>query len=224
MTLLHIDAQDSLNLKQSPIYEPRLTAFAKKVIKPGTTAVDVGAHIGYYTTLFAELVGPSGRVLAFEPEEQNLQRLRLNTAACGNVTVYPCAVSDQTGMTSLYVSAGNSGDHRTHQTAGRVAAEVPTMRLDDVPDLKTSCIDFLKIDAQGAETAILRGARDVIGRSPHLLGIIEVAPLHLRGAGSSVAELLAVCDELGLVFGGDRKKLLRLRANHNTVTMRRVIR
>jgi FkbM family methyltransferase len=221
MMLLHLDPHDSLNLRKSAVYEPRMTAYVKKSVRPGMTAVDVGAHIGYYTTLLARLVGPAGAVYAFEPEPENANRLRLNAEAYPGVRIFPCAVSDHSGMARLYLSKGNSGDHRLFEIDGRAPLEVPVVALDEMPELKDKVIDFLKIDAQGSETKILRGARTLLARSPRLKGIIEVAPIHLRQAGSSVAELLDLCAELGLDLGRKRTTLMGLK-HHETITMRRV--
>ena len=67
MTIQYLDRLDSLNLKVDGLYERFETDFVRRTLKPGQTFVDVGAHIGYYAALAAELVGPAGAVHAFEP-------------------------------------------------------------------------------------------------------------------------------------------------------------
>ena len=77
------------------------------------TAVDVGANLGYYTLLFAELVGPKGQVYAFEPVPYNASLLNRSVRANGytNVIAVAKAVSNATGATTLHLNAGNFGNH-----------------------------------------------------------------------------------------------------------------
>ncbi len=73
------------------------------VVRPSDVAVDVGANIGYYTLLLAHLAGPRGRILAFEPEPDNLAELQTNVArnVPGNAQVYPYAVGARAGTVSF---------------------------------------------------------------------------------------------------------------------------
>lgn len=221
MRLEHLDAKDRLGLSHRAVYEPAMTAYAKRSIKPGMIVVDVGAHIGYYTTLMSRLVGPSGRVIAFEPEPENYRILRLNTDGLGNVGAYPFAVSDEAGSASLYLNPRNSGDHRLCRVEGWERVETTAITLDGFQELAGCAVGFLKIDAQGSETRILRGGVGTIARSPHLKGIIEVAPRHLALAGSSVAELLRVCESIGLQLDANYRSLLKMKL-HTTVAMHKV--
>ena len=86
-------------------FEPGSTKVFKAVVRPGMTVIDSGAHVGYYSTLAAELVGPSGKVIAFEPEE--LSRSMLNQSieenAYHNVLVVPMALSDKVGEADLEI-------------------------------------------------------------------------------------------------------------------------
>src|SRR4051812_40132089 len=74
------------------IYEENLTAAFLRLIKPGQTVVDIGMHLGYYTTLFAVLVGGNGHVHAFEPTPSTREIAKLNVGRFDQVTVYPKAV------------------------------------------------------------------------------------------------------------------------------------
>lgn len=91
-------------------WEHESLAWCRRVVQPGVTVVDAGAHIGYYTRLLAEMVGPSGRVLAFEPHPESVAVLRRNVAGRRYRHVETCdrALSDHSGAAALHVSPGSS--------------------------------------------------------------------------------------------------------------------
>lgn len=92
-------------------YEQGTTALCKKILRPGMTVVDVGAHIGYYTRLFARLVGPHGKVYAFEPHPDNFAILQRNVRKFKNVVPVQAAVLDKEGEISLYESSIGTASH-----------------------------------------------------------------------------------------------------------------
>ena len=179
MRIEHLDATDSLHLKVTGVYEPRETALVHRLLKPGMTFVDVGAHIGYYTTMAAELVGPTGRVYAFEPNPATAELLRKNTMRYGDVVhIVQAAASDKNGRGKLYLSRNNSGDHRSYARPGRESVDVDVVTLDAV--LEGVVVDFIKMDAQGVEYDILRGAEATLRRSPRVDGLVEFRPRSMR--------------------------------------------
>src|SRR5437870_2877368 len=101
-------------LARGQSYEPFETQWIQYLVRPGDVVLDIGAHIGYYTTLLSQLVGVHGKVVAFEPDPTNFTLLQQNVAriACTNVTLYNLALSDRNGTVALYLSADNAGDHR----------------------------------------------------------------------------------------------------------------
>ena len=90
-----------------------VTTFLKAHVGPGQTAIDLGANIGYFTLLLAQLVGQDGQVVAFEPDPENFQLLERNVRANGytNVAVRREAVADYSGRAPLFLSDVNPGDH-----------------------------------------------------------------------------------------------------------------
>src|SRR4051812_32772734 len=82
-------------------YEPETTRLFKKVLKPGMTFVDVGAHIGYFSRLAAKLVGEKGTVRAFEPVVENFPLLKSNLAMFPNAKIFQEALSDHAGTISF---------------------------------------------------------------------------------------------------------------------------
>ena len=86
---IYLDESDSLFLSSSILHEKTILNLVKNEIKKGDVVIDIGAHIGYYTVLFAKLVGPKGRVFAFEASPTNFEILKKNVNVNGyqNVTV-----------------------------------------------------------------------------------------------------------------------------------------
>jgi FkbM family methyltransferase len=127
-------------------------------IRPGSIVYDIGAHAGFYTLLASRLVGPQGRVVAFEPLRTNTtflcRHLRINHAT--NVQIYEVAVWSCTSTISFDDTSGSSYTGRVSQ-AGRIS--VPTIALDDlISSGKAPPPDYIKIDIEGAELEALRGA------------------------------------------------------------------
>jgi len=141
-------------------YEPEQTRHFREQLKPGATVLDVGAHVGYYTVLSARLVGRQGRVFAFEPNPRNCGFLRKHVAAnrLANVTVEQSAVSDTNGVAGFDFGTGTGTGH----LANSGTVEVRTLRLDDYCADRGVVPDAIKIDVEGAELDVLRGAQKMI--------------------------------------------------------------
>ena len=94
-------------------YEPRKLEVMERLLKPGMTFVDVGANLGYFTLLAAKLVGPEGRVIAFEPHPDNTRRLRISIAAndYDNVLVCEMAIGHPGTERGLLYLGQQSGQH-----------------------------------------------------------------------------------------------------------------
>ena len=182
-----LDAVDSLGLAAFRTYEPVTTDLLRELVRPGDVAIDVGAHIGYHALLLARAVGPSGRVIAFEPEPANHALLVRNIELNGydNVEVVPKAVADRSGLTSLYLSQSNLGDHRLYDTSEtRQAIEVPITTLDDEIADRYGRVDFVKVDTQGTEAAVLAGMKRLLNVEPKPKLLLELWPEGLRAAGT----------------------------------------
>lgn len=130
-------------------------------VKEGNTVYDIGANAGFYTLLASVLVGPGGRVYAFEPLPRNIhflrEHLRLNQIT--NVNVVEAAVSDKDGESSFDDSAGPAMGHLA--AAGNM--QVKTVKIDElVARDGLPPPDCLKIDVEGAEFLVLSGAKTVL--------------------------------------------------------------
>ena len=159
-------------------YEQEKVAEFSRRVQPGDVVFDIGAHVGYYTLLAAHLVGPRGRVVAFEPLPANLeilrQHLRLNKVT--NVEVVAAALSDRAGTASFAVAAdrsmGSLADHGELEVRVEVLDQLLASGRLPAPD----CI---KIDVEGAEYRLLSGARECLARHrPQLFLATHGAEVH----------------------------------------------
>ena len=182
-------------------HEPEHRALMRHLALDGGVCVDVGANVGLHTVLLSRLVGPAGRVFAFEPDPHNFRlleaNLRLNDAR--NVTARQCAIGDTDGVCRLARNPRNYADCRvTSELPAWSSHEVPMTTLDAaLPELPVGALRFVKMDVQGSECRVLRGMRATLARHPDLVMTVEVFPDGLRGAGASARELIALLADLG---------------------------
>jgi FkbM family methyltransferase len=167
-----------------------------EIIKPGMVVVDVGANIGIYTNFLADLVGPGGTVFAFEPSRLNFSRLRSNVRS-DNVTMIEAAVGETSGTAQLFLSHEANVDHRLYDSGdGRSAVDVSLVSLDDYFPAG-SRVDFIKVDVQGHEYSVLKGAERIFKDNPHLVCVLEFWPFGLAKAGVAPKDLMSLIADLG---------------------------
>jgi FkbM family methyltransferase len=164
MVLDKEDPYVSQTLREARIYEPHLTRVIERYCKPGMTFVDAGAQIGYYTLLASRLVGPSGCVVAVEPNSENCRLILLSTAASQvtNVQLLPVALDQSRGWSYFSTHTGPNGGlipGATSDLAQGRGVVVPTFPLDD---LLQGPIHFIKMDLEGAEGRAVSGAKRLI--------------------------------------------------------------
>jgi FkbM family methyltransferase len=173
-------------------------------LRPGDLYVDVGAHIGSIVSLAASAVGPTGRIVAFEPSPDTLAKLRqaVNESGWTNIEVRPEAIGAAAGTAEILAPL----DHWAHQAcrASLVPASglgggvrVPTVSLDEAFGDGGRRIRLLKIDVEGHERSVLRGARQLLSGRRCDAVLLELNPGALAGAGATVDDLVADMDEAG---------------------------
>lgn len=145
-------------------YEYEKRVVFETTVTEGSVVFDIGAHVGFYTLLASVLVGPSGKVFAFEPAPRNLfylkEHLRLNRIT--NVTVIEAAVSDSAGVVSFDEGSDSSTGHIS--TEGQL--KVRSVGLDEfVSQGEVPVPHYIKIDVEGAEKLMLLGARSVLANA-----------------------------------------------------------
>jgi FkbM family methyltransferase len=162
---------------------------------------DVGANVGYFTLVAATALNHCGRIIAFEPGKNAYARLTGNLALnpWRNIQAYPLAVTDREGEAVLHL-AGDIADSSANlyqAAAAQAGSEVcRTVSLDHfLKEEELPPPDLIKLDAEGAELAVLEGAHRLIADSPPLW-LMEMEEKNLRAAGASkaaVAEFLTGC-------------------------------
>ncbi len=184
------------------VWEPQETALFHSLIKPGMTVLDVGANMGYYTLIAAKLVGDKGHSYAFEPDPDNYRLIVKSVQVNGyrNVTVFNKAVADEFGRVKLYLESTNWGHSLSAQNINDPAGavEVETVTLDGLYALGKlgSKIDFIKLDVQGAEGLVVKGARKVLLEHQPTV-VMELEPARLRNMGSDALDLLCWFEAAG---------------------------
>jgi FkbM family methyltransferase len=155
-------------------WEPEVTSVITSIVMPGMTVIDIGAHVGYYSLLFAKRVGPTGHVFSFEPLPGNLALLRKNIHLNNltNVQSFDSALFSRTGELSLSVpdEPSNSGDGSVIHERGSKHVLVQAITLDSFCAADNIQPDLLKMDVEGAEYDAILGAQETIRRClPKLL-------------------------------------------------------
>lgn len=198
--ILYVDAWDSLGLlRPGSVYEEPLVRFFSDFVRPREAFFDVGANIGYFTLLAAKLVGPSGRVFAFEPNLEAADLLERSARANGyfSVEVVRKAVGREScPRASFFLSDATSSFHNRH---GGTPADVEVVSLDEYMAQSGVEPDWLKIDAEGSEADILAGMRGYLSRRADVRLVLEFAPRLLRLAGADPKRFLASLRERGFV-------------------------
>lgn len=185
-------------------YDPTLSAVIKDCLQPGMRAVDVGANFGFYTVIASKRVGSAGLVYAFEPDPGNynllLRNIEMNN--CGNVRPFCLAIGEKAYSALLYRDPANLGNHSL--CSNNISSDdvdsvsITVQPLDSLlPDLGfRDGVDFIKIDVQGAEEAVINGASTILSMGgPQIL--MEFWPKGLKNFGTSPLAMLRKLMELG---------------------------
>ena len=175
-------------------YEPEFLILGS-MISAGDWVVDVGANVGHYTKGFSDLVGSQGRVIAVEPVPETFELLSANVLSFQhrNVTLLNMAASDQAGVAGMRIPRFETGLNNYYQanlSKGKADLHVLTAKLDALA--LPHPIRLMKIDAEGHDPAVLRGAEALLARD-HPILIVETASNevadHLRRLGYASEKL-----------------------------------
>ena len=197
---IELDAFDACRLLIHRGYEPHETTWYEQFVRPGDFVVEVGAHIGIFATQLASLVGPSGRVISYEPDPVTAELLRRNIArnSHANVEVVQSAVGAAPARARFYRSKENSGDNRlfSHGSGDQDCFEVEVQSLDERAD-SWPRIDLLKIDVQGAEPLVFAGLAATMVHRPPRRVLFEFWPFGIVGLDGDPEALLRQLVEWG---------------------------
>jgi len=176
------------------IFDPIETSFVKNELKKDQIVLDIGAGVGYYTLLFADIVGENGKVFAFEPEPKNYNLLKKNVKLNNykNIILKNLAVSNVTGKTKLYISDYPFMHSILPSSSSKNSIKIPSIKLDDFfkdKDIRKK-ISFIKVDTEGYDLQVLHGGNKLLEENNYLKLIIEFNPSPVEKAGSSSLDLL----------------------------------
>ncbi len=208
---MYLDSRDmslTPHLLRQGCWEPDVTRFFVRIVKPGMRIVEVGANVGYYTLLACSLVGPTGSVAAFEANPAVATLARRSLLVNGfrdRATVVGMAVTDAPGTVILHQLNQRQGDSSLFDFsedqlafAGDQATklEVPATSLDAFFD-KNEPIDLIRMDVEGAEPLVFEGMRRIIERSPRMKIMLEFFPERIQRSGHQPAKFLESIKAMG---------------------------
>src|SRR5579864_6709003 len=206
---LLLDPRDlvPLTILRTREWQPEVWNSVSPVLPEGGVFFDVGAHIGYFSMKAAAQVGKTGRVVSFEPNPEILKQLRDNVAAnhFQNVIVEPVACTDRDQMLTLYAAPiiNTGASSLAKQNADISVDQAPraySVRgrpIDDVVrELGLTRVDAIKIDVEGAEVIVLRGAVNTLQRFHPKLAV-EVVSRQLASFQTTVDDLKKLLENAG---------------------------
>jgi FkbM family methyltransferase len=194
-------------------YEPVTDEHLADALRPGMVVLDIGAHVGYYTLVAAQAVGPSGKVHAFEPCAETLSLLRTNVRTNGfaNVEIHPFAAGSGDSKRTFHVT-GSSDSHGLFPHPLTETVRTTEVRTVRVAQVVPGPVDLVKIDVEGAEFEALEGMGDLLSGEDHVVLIVEWNPACLRNAGRDPLKLPWCLQEFGFTTISvldDRRRLVR---------------
>jgi FkbM family methyltransferase len=192
-------------------YEPQTFRFMKHHCPVGGTVIDLGAHIGLFSVIAARLVGPEGKVFAFEPTDSTrkvLEQTIKRNSMRGRVEVRPEAVSETTGTAQFFQlqdegSVANS--LISYGELSRSGREIKVLSLDEFVAARGSRVNFLKIDVEGAELQVLRGAANTFAMRPFVSLGLHPEPIAI--SGGSLQDIWAVLAKYRMTVTEDEAPL-----------------
>jgi FkbM family methyltransferase len=201
--LFQLDPGDSMGLAQHGVYEPIESTIVMDHVKVGDNALDLGANIGYYTLMLAKLVGPKGKVFAFEPDPDSFRILQANIAKNRTKNVEPIqlAASNVNADANLYRDRFNNLDHRIFSSStDREVVPIKAVRLDDYFADRPVSFGFIKMDIQGAEGLALDSMNSILERSKRVVILTEYWPRGLNASGYGATKFIGKLKALGFVI------------------------
>lgn len=169
-------------------YEKFELEYVRDHLQTGQCFIDIGANFGLYSVLAANIVGPSGKVVAFEPVPKTFDFLRRNTLSLSQVLPVPCAVGDKEGPVHFYFNQDKPGCSSALAQSNQ-SLTVSMVKLDDyLEHMKLPRPDFIKIDVEGFEYEVLQGIDKCL--SPHTTIMCEFNPSFLSSVGRDPSDFL----------------------------------
>ena len=199
---MYTQNNDGLALSIFKIYEPNQTEIVKKYVHEGDIVVDIGAHVGYYTLLMAQLVGKNGKVYSFEPDPVNFQLLKKSVEINGfeNVVLIQKAVSNITDKVKLFLGDNDSAINRIYDAKlgdAKESIDVESIRIDEYFKENDELVNFIKIDSEGSEVKIINGMKQFLSRNQELVMMTEFFPFLIKKSGDEPNQYLKSLEKSG---------------------------
>ena len=198
------------HLKNNNIYEGETLRFISEILKPGDCFVDVGAHIGYFSLFASRFVGAGGQVIAVEPEISNTAHLMIHMSINGieNIDLINKAAGAEDTEAELFVNSDNDGGHalwnpglhpyNERTRAKGIVRKVKLATLDSILERhEIESVKVVKIDTEGAELEVLKGASKYLSEKRMRNIICEINRFGLNKMGTSEKELRDHMYDLG---------------------------
>jgi FkbM family methyltransferase len=190
------------------VLEPELTYLIKRLLPSRHFFLDIGANVGYYTVL-AAMINPECRIHSFEPSPSTFGVLSENVAANHllNVQVHQLALGDKTGTLKFNIyadqafnspGAGTNDKHHFFKNGPLRVIDVPSVRLDEfLAEHHLPQPDIVKLDVEGFELFVLKGANKLLASDNPPVLLCEVAPLWLKRFGLAPSDLFQYVEKFG---------------------------
>lgn len=207
------DRQIAPHLILDGFWESWITRFLAGIIKPGFTCLDIGANLGYYSLLMAELVGHEGKTIAVEPNPQVAELLRAAQANHSwKFEVVEAAMAEKAGEAILTIpdkSLGGATIKPNELIPGRTQVRVRTLSVDELVDqFKLMKVDVIKMDVEGMEPVAFSGMRETLSKNPQLQIVFEYSPAIYNDAEGFTRSLF---DQFNVYEIEDTQKIRQLR-------------
>ena len=193
---------DGLALSIFKVYEPAQTKIVKQYVREGDVVIDIGAHVGYYTLLMAQLVGKKGKVFSFEPDPLNFQLLKKSVEInrFDNVILVQKAVSNTTEKIKLFVGNNDRAINRIYDAKlgdAKESIEVESITLDEYFQDNSESLNFIKIDSEGSEAKIVNGMQRLLSENRKLVMMTEFFPFLMQKSGNDSGQYLKLLEKAG---------------------------
>jgi FkbM family methyltransferase len=185
-------------------FEAAEILFVKKYLQPGMTVLDIGAHHGLYTLLASKRVGANGKVVAFEPSPRERKQLRRNVLLnfSFNVHIEPLALGKESSDADLHlVEGGEDGCNSLRPpvvSSSTRPVRVKVAPLDEfLQGARIPVVDFVKLDVEGAELDVLKGAEKLLHGGARPVFLVEVYDIRTRPWGYDAREIVQFLSRAG---------------------------
>jgi FkbM family methyltransferase len=211
--LVYADTADvgiTPHLALNGYWESWITLTMARLVQPGWHCLDLGANHGYYTVIMADGVGPTGAVVAVEPNPDPARRLRRTldvNAFSGFTTLVEKAASDAGGqMLELSIEEHRGLNATLHRREGFPTVSVESVTVDELA-ADWPRVDLIKIDVEGAEEAVWRGMGATLEQNPDVTIVVEVNTTRIADASAYFGEIEAAGFRLRYIdFDGEIKE------------------